>query len=197
MDDISRFLVEEVAWEVSDADELANFLHIKILNDDFKGTKFACSPKIRDLWLSFVIESPTYVSFCNRFVQGQHLVFAQPEGNDFDLAYLRTYLLLTDPDENYWPLPSLLQAKEPVQKKLRSKKKKRVLIIFECESGMHFFLKFNHDTLLHQVHEEVKKTIQSSSFQLYVHQRMLIDFLQTIEEAGIYSGDTIFVYDSH
>lgn len=195
MEDISFFLVDELAWNETDADELAKFLHIKILNDDLKGTKFACSPKIRDLWLSFVIQSPIYVSFCRHFTKEEHLVFAQPEGTDFDLAYLRTYLLLIDPDEAYWPRPSLLlQAKEPVQKKHLSKDK-RILINFKCESGTHFFIKFNHDAPLSQVHEAVRKDIQSSTFQLFVHQRMLNDNLQTIEEAGIYSGDTIFVHD--
>lgn len=194
MEDITTFLMEGISWTQTDADELAKFLHLKILNNDLKGTKFACSSKIRDLWLSFVIQSPIYVYFCKCFTKGEHLVFAQPEGSDFNLAYLRTYLLLIEPDEAYWPQPSLLQAKEPAQKKHRSKEK-RMIINFNCENGQCFFLKFKPEERLSALYAKVQKAIYFPIAKLSIYQRELFDGSQTIEEAGIYSGDTIFVHD--
>jgi len=93
-----------------DAAALGEFLQIKINNEDFEGSLFASSNVVTKLWNAFVLDSFAYTKFCQTFCNGTLMEFCQP-ANDIELAYVRTYLLLSFPSLRYWPIPKLIKRK--------------------------------------------------------------------------------------
>ena len=143
---IKDFILKEVngiQFE-DDADALGEFLQIKINNEDFDGSLFASSNIVTKLWNIFVLDSFAYTKFCNTYCGGKLMEFNQP-ANDIELAYVRTYLLLSYPSLRYWPIPKLIKRKVDLCPGERHDKMITVYIVDESDKRTKYWFSLTND----------------------------------------------------